>query len=64
MEGDAEGTLKKALENVLSHNTRSSTSVAKRGRQTAGVRETEVTPEARWVGQGREGKRVEGTNSL
>ena len=47
-EGDAEGTLKKALDSVLTADARSSTSVGRRGRQTAAV---EITPHARWVGQ-------------
>ena len=49
-EGDAEGTLRKALESVLTHNARSSTSGARRGRQTAAGMEMEVPPAARWAG--------------
>ena len=48
-EGDAEGTLKKALDSVLTADARSSTSVGRRGRQTAAA--VEITPDARWVGQ-------------
>ena len=56
-EGDAEGTLKKALDSVLTADARSSTSVGRRGRQTAAA--VEITPDARWVGQ-EEGLRGEG----
>ena len=50
-EGDAEGTLRKALDSVLTGDARSSTSGGRRGRQTAAAVEMEVTPDARWVGQ-------------